>query len=146
VAALLGLGAILFLVTRADQLGGDNPVEITGDATLFRIGDSAEISQTIAESGPLLFPDTTGAGRDVYLQHVGDDPQEGWAALVARPPGNTTDCPAQWEANQQAFVDVCNGTEYPADGEGLTSYPVRIDADGAVVVDLNPLNATPGSP
>jgi hypothetical protein len=31
----------------------------------------------------------------------------------------------------------CDGREFPPDGEGLPSYPVTVDADGKLDVDLN---------
>ena len=44
----------------------------------------------------------------------------------------------EWQRDEGEFVDPCDGTVVPADGEGLLSYPVEVTEDGGVIVDLNP--------
>jgi hypothetical protein len=61
------------------------------------------------------------------------------------------DCTIQWDGGDGAFrlLDAshevrgpCDGREFPADGEGLPTYPVTIDSDGKLDVDLNAADRT----
>jgi hypothetical protein len=55
----------------------------------FADQDADDAAETVAEDGPILYADTAGGDRDIYVQHLGDDPEEGWIAFAARPPGST---------------------------------------------------------
>ena len=137
IAAILGLLAVVFLITRFDQLGGSGGGgTIDLGRAIFPVGDAADVAEAIAADGPLLLPDTTGNDRDVWLQHVDDDPTTGWRAFAARSgPGCTVD----WVADEEIFVD-CDDTSYPADGAGLVQYGASVDPDGRLTINLNPLD------
>jgi hypothetical protein len=139
---VLALG-IAFLVARAASQG-DVDVRLGSDT--FSQQDAEEIAEEIAERGPILYADTAGGDRDIYLQHVGDDPESGWIAIAARPPGVSRACSIRWDPDEDVFrlldsdgqvTDECDGREFPADGEGLPMYPVTVDSDGNLDVDLN---------
>jgi hypothetical protein len=133
VVALLILGMVLWLSSRDDirvRLGDDR----------FQDYDADSGAAEIAERGPILFPDPANRGRDIYLQHLGTDPEQGWLAFDARPLGEGRDCFLQWEPTSRTFVDngECSRTySFPEDGEGLPQYPATVNDDGKVVVDLN---------
>ncbi len=140
-ALLVGLGAlatlatIIFLVSRLGTLGGGSaPVEAGSSA--FNLGDATELAATIEGDGPLLLPDASGGERDVWLQHLGGEPDQGWRAFAVRPEGSPRDCFANWDAERSEFVDTCNQTAYPANGEGLKQYPVLITTEGTVELNL----------
>lgn len=101
----------------------------------FRAGRAEAQAASIERQGPLLFSDVSGGDRDIVVQHLGDDPEEGWLAFDARPPGASRECFARWDPDGKRFVDTCDGTVYPADGQGLTRYPVTVE-DGELIVDL----------
>lgn len=124
---------VLFAVVVALARGGRVEVRLGDDE--FRAGDAGSQAESVARAGPLLFPDVAGGDRDIVLQHLGADPEEGWLAFDARPPGASRDCFARWDTGEGHFVDTCDGAVYPADGEGLTRYDVRVE-DGEVIVDL----------
>lgn len=128
-----GLGLVLFVVNLASRGGDDVRISIGDDR--FRAGSAEARAETIAETGPVLFGDVAGGSRDIILQHIGDDPESGWVAIAATAPGKPRDCTLDWQAETGDFAD-CDGDRYPADGEGLTTYPVTID-DGDLVVDVN---------
>lgn len=128
VVGICVVGAVLILVDSADD------VALLGDAT-FQDLDAESTAGTIDQIGPLLFSDVAGGTDDIIVQHLGDDPEEGWLVFAARPDGASRDCFAEWQADDEVFVDTCDGTEYPADGEGLRQYQVEVE-DGTVVVDL----------
>jgi hypothetical protein len=139
VAMALGALAIVFLVTRFDRLGGGGAAEVEVGDPVFVVGSAEDLAPVVAESGPFLFPGPTGAGRDLWVQHLGDDPGEGWSAFSVRADGASLDCVAEWQAASRTFVDSCDGEVFPEDGEGLQPYGASVDAGGDLVIDLSPL-------
>ncbi len=108
-----------------------------GDQT-FQGGRAEELAEEIAEGGPIIYGDVSGSKeRDLILQHLGDDPQEGWYAFRAQPPDKDRECTWQWQEDEEIFRAACDADlTAPADGEGLESYPVKV-VDGKLDVDLN---------
>ena len=143
IGALCGLVAVVFLVTRLDRLGGDDATVEAGDPT-FAVGDARQFAEVIADEGPLFLPDAARGDRDLYLQHLGDDPTSGWLAFSVRPPGADRGCFVEWRAADQRFVDSCDGTTYPPTGDGLPRYGVSVDADGALSIHLDQLDDDTG--
>lgn len=137
--ALLGLLAVAFLITRFDRLNASDSAEIELGDPLFQLGDATEFAPLIAEQGPLFLPDAARGDRDLYLQHLGPGDSEGWLAFSARLPDTPRDCFVEWQADDRTFVDNCDGTVYPDNGEGLTRYAVSVSPEGALTINLNPL-------
>lgn len=136
VVGVVGVAAGVALVWGMSRLAstGDVTVQL-GDDT-FEAGDPTEMSRVIAADGPILYADAAGGRRDIWLQHTGDSPTEGWYAFDARRPGSGRDCTLQWRPAAAVFTDPCDGTVIEAHGEGLPTYEVRIE-DGELIVDLN---------
>jgi hypothetical protein len=118
-----------------------------GDTTFGKL-DAESTAEQIAEDGPLLLPDVASGDRDVVLQHLGDDPDEGWIALTARPPGVPRNCTIQWQKDDSVFrlldehgeeTDDCDGREYPANGGDLETFPVKV-VDGELDIDITAAN------
>jgi len=126
-AGVAGGVAIFFLVV---SIAGDTDTNL-GDDT-FEVGDADRLAEAIERDGePLAFPDLLRRDRPIFVQHLGDDPQEGWSAFAAAVDG----CPLQWDPGREVFEDTCTGDVYPRDGAGLPHYPVTV-SDGDVIVDL----------
>lgn len=142
IAALLGLLAVAFLVTRFDNLGGGGQTQVELGGQELPVGPATEVAPAVAESGPLLFPGPEGAGRDIWLQHLGPGDNDGWVAFSVRGTGADLDCVTEWQPDDNTFVDSCDDTVYPADGEGLIQYPVAVDGDGNLTLSLIPLPAS----
>lgn len=111
-----------------------------GDQT-FQGGSAERLAAEIEDRGPIFYGDIGDSGsgdkRDIILQHIGDDPDEGWYAFRAQPPGEDRDCTWVWQPDDEEFVAACDESlTAPADGEGLESYPVTVD-DGKLDIDLN---------
>jgi hypothetical protein len=132
-------------------LANRGTVDVRLGSDTFAEHDAEDAARDIAENGPILLPDLAGGDRDIYVQHFGDDPDEGWIAFAARPPGVSRECTLQWQPRGEVFrlldsdgevAGECDGREYPADGEGLPQYPVTVDADGNLDVDLNAADRT----
>lgn len=132
-AGVVGLVAAVLLVLWITDQARQGEISLRiGDDT-FRPGPAETLAELVEEEGPLLIPDVAGGDRDLILQHLGDDPLSGWYAFAARPPQARRDCVAEWQPDEEVFVDSCDGTTYPADGSGLPSFAVRID-DGELEV------------
>ena len=126
-----------FLFTRATDLASSGQVDVNLGSSVFQAGNIDRLSDDIDKAGPLFLPDLVGRDRDIYLHHVGDDPEEGWTAFAARPLDSPRECFVEWEPDDRTFVDNCDQTTYPETGDALPSYPVLIDADGNLSVDIN---------
>jgi hypothetical protein len=122
---------------------GDVDVRL-GDET-YQVPDAEARATEIADTGPFLLSDLAGGNRDIVLQHLGTDPEEGWIAMAARPAGVPRECTIQWQPDEAEFrllgpdeepTDDCDGRVYPADGGDLPRYPVQV-VDGNLDIDLN---------
>lgn len=134
--AVLGVLAVVFLVTRVDRLTDADEVEVEVGDTRFTVGPAASFADLVEEQGPLLLPDAARGQRDLWLHHRGDSDREGWVAFAVRPPGAPRDCFVDWDGDDRAFVDNCAGTIYPESGEGLDQYHVSVSTEGDLVIDL----------
>ena len=124
VAVVVGLGAGFLMLRLADSGGVDVRL---GDAE-FSAGTAASRSRDIAEGGPLLFPDPRGSDRNIFIQHLGEDPNRGWLVFETRWPGSPSSCGLTWEAVTRQFV--------PPDSLECEGLP-RAEADGTAVVLAN---------
>jgi hypothetical protein len=145
VVVAIGVAAALAVLANRGK------VDVRLGSDTFAEHDAEDAARDIAENGPILYPDTAGGDRDIYLQHFGGDAGEGWIAFAARPPGVSRECTLQWSGADEVFrlldssgqvSGECDGREFPADGEGLPTYPVTVDADGNIDVDLNAADRT----
>ncbi len=102
----------------------------------FDAGAATDRAAEIAERGPFLLPDVAGHDRDVFIQHVGTNPRDGWLAFAARQTGASRDCTLEWHTEQDEFVDPCDGATVDANGDGLTQYSVEVSDTGEVIVDF----------
>ena len=130
--------ALIWAVVR---FASENPGEAGLGDTVFDVGQAERLSRTIAADGPFLVQDplSAGRGRNVYVQHLGDDPEQGWLAVEARLPDDP-ECAVTWDRDARAFVD-CRGGDHPAHGAGLTVYPAEVAA-GRVSIDLRTRTTT----
>lgn len=148
-AAVLGLALAAGITWLVIAYASSHPDEVRIGDRLFEVGQARRLSEPIGREGPLLFKDPLNRGRELYLQHVGGDVQEGWLAFEAYAPGSPREprCQLRWLQPSRRFVDECSGGTYPADGSGLWSYPATVDDRGMVVVDLRaPAGPSAGTP
>lgn len=103
----------------------------------FRALDAANMAAAIEEDGPILWPDVASGSRDIWLQHLGADIDDGWSAFEARQPGSPRECNVVWEAASSTFADPCDDTvSFPADGAGLPQIAVFLDG-AQLIIDIN---------
>ncbi len=132
VVAGLGMGWLVL------QLASSGQADVRVGDDEFNAGYTEGLAREIADGDgqPLVFNDPSGGSRDIYVQHLGDSQNQGWSAFEVRVPG-TDDCLAVWDADTGRFRSSCDdAVTFPADGEGLTQYPVEVTADERLVVDL----------
>ncbi len=129
VAVVVGLGAGFLMLQLADSGGVDVRL---GDAE-FSAGAAQQLSEDIAERGPILYPDPRGSSRHIYIQHQGEDFTRGWLAFEPHWPGTPRECILAWEAVSGQFV--------PPDNLPCESLP-RAEADGTAVVDSAGMEST----
>jgi hypothetical protein len=134
IGAILVLGLFVFAAGRATESGN---FEVKLGSDTFDAGNNQLRADTIGRDGPLLFSDVAGGQRDIFLQHEGGDPNQGWLAFDVRKPGERRECQLVWEKTEQRFRDSCDGTFVAANGEGLPHYPVEVNDKGNVIVNLN---------
>ena len=136
IAVALGIGALVGMALLTSS--GSTEVRLGDDE--FEVGEAATLAARIESDGaPLLFQDLlVGGSRDIYVNHVGDDPEIGWVAFDARVPGSERQCTLEWDGGRDLFVDPCTDDTFPADGGDLPHYPIRVTDDGLVIVDLTP--------
>jgi hypothetical protein len=118
-------------------------VEIRLGDERFNAGRTDRQAQEIADGGglPILYPDLVGQDRPIFIQHLGDDPDEGWVAFGAFDPDDPS-CLILLDRDAGILVNECDGSvTYPLSGEGLRQYPVSIE-DGEIIVDVNELTTS----
>ena len=77
--ALALAGILVFVVVR---FASKNPEQVNLGPSVFRFR-ATRLAQEIDERGPFLLKDPLNRGREVYVQHIGDDPRLGWVAVRA---------------------------------------------------------------
>ncbi len=140
---MIGIALVLALFVFAiPKLTESGTIEVKLGADTFPLGNARVKAPLIAESGPFLFSDVANGQRDIYVQHVGEDPVKGWSAFDAHRPGQSRDCTLTWNNTTKVFTDPCDQSTVPADGAGLPRYPVTVNADDQLSVDLNAASRT----
>lgn len=108
---LVFFGALFGVTWLLAELATDRAGETrTAQFGTFVVGNVEDIAESIAESGPVLYPDlrdTTGE-RSIIIEHFGDDPAKGWQVYYAYPADRTAECLVTQIATTHQFQD-CEG-------------------------------------
>lgn len=139
----IGVAVALLLAFLVAQAASRGDVEIRLGDDRFEVGSADTFAERIAEDGglPLLFQDLVQGDRNLFVSHVGDDPDEGWVAFGAFDPDDPS-CAIEIDRDAGTLVSACGETTtFTLDGEGLRHYPVSVE-DGKVFVDLNETSTT----
>jgi hypothetical protein len=138
--AIVLIGVVAGFVAMAASRGD---VEIRLGDERFNAGQTDRLAEEIADGGglPFLYQDLVGNDRHLFVQHVGDDEDEGWIAFGAFDPDDPS-CAVLIDRDEKVLVNGCDETvTYPLDGEGLKQYPVSVE-DGRIYVDVNELTTS----
>jgi hypothetical protein len=136
---LVGLLSVLtavLLIVFVLRLARSPGAKVNLGSQEFEVGPSKPLAAAIQKNGPLLFQALRGSELDIFVQHLGSDPNHRWYAFEAHAPDQPRRCVLTWQPNSSHFADPCTGTRYPADGDGLNHYSVRLDSKGKVIVNL----------
>ncbi|MGV3758183.1 MAG: hypothetical protein ACO1PW_01405 [Actinomycetota bacterium] len=139
VGVVVALGIAFFVAQAASR--GDVEIRLGDDR--FDAGQVESIAEAIDDEGglPVLVPDLVGGQRNLYVQHLSDDEDEGWVAFGAFDPDDPS-CAVQTDREAKVLVNECDeSVTYPLDGSGLRYYPTTVE-DGRIYVDLNELSTT----
>ena len=104
--------AALFGVTWLMATYVTNKTEVTtatGNRT-FVVGQVADIAESIAENGPVLYPDLRDplGKRSIVIEHNGTDVTKGWQVYYAYPADRTDACLVTQIQKTHSFTD-CEG-------------------------------------
>lgn len=113
--------------------------------SVFTIGRVESLSETVAEDGPLLFPElgTAIGTRSIVVDHEGDVAADGWRVYWAYPADRDATCVVEQVVGTSDFVD-CDGrtidvTELSPPDEGV--YPAVQDRT-TLLIDLRGATAS----
>src|SRR5688572_18996129 len=138
--AIVLIGVVAAFVALAASRGD---VEINLGDERFNAGQTDRLAEEIEDGGglPFLYQDLVGNDRHLFVQHVGDDPDDGWVAFGAFDPDDPS-CAVLIDREDMVLVNGCDESiTYPLDGEGLRQYPVSVE-DGRIYVDVNELTTS----
>jgi hypothetical protein len=109
----------------------------------FTIGDVEALSTSIAEDGPLLFPElgTSIGTRSIVVDHTGDVAADGWRVYWAYPADRPATCVVEQIVGTRTFRD-CDGRVIDVEDLAPPDRGVfpRVDDRTTLVIDLR--NAT----
>lgn len=108
---LLFFGALFGVTWLLAELATERAGESrTAQFGTFVVGNVEDIAESIAESGPMLYPDLRDATgeRSIIIEHFGDDPAKGWQVYYAYPADRTAECLVTQVASTHQFQD-CEG-------------------------------------
>lgn len=109
-AVILALiGVFTWAMAAYISRGGGQGSERLAPST-FTVGNVEGLSDTVAEQGPLFFPElgTSIGARSIVIDHTGDDPADGWRVYWAYPADRDPTCVVEQVRGTSDFVD-CDG-------------------------------------
>ena len=99
-----------------------------GDRT-FVVGPVVDIAKSIAENGPVLYPDLRDSNgtRSIVIEHFGDEPAKGWQVYYAYPADRDSTCLVKQIERTHTFTDC--------EGRTLKSEQLQPPADVRPIVE-----------
>lgn len=135
--AIVGVVVALGVAFGVANLASSGDVEVNLGDDRFNAGSVENRAESVADGGPVLFPDPANFRRSIYIDHAGDDPERGWTAFGAFVP-DRPECSVTFEPDAGEFIAdaPCEpATTFPRSGAGLRQYPTEV-IDGRLYVDL----------
>ena len=82
----------------------------------FVVGQVSDIAESIAENGPILYPDLRDVNgkRSIVIEHNGNDPLKGWQVYYAYPADKSAECLVAQIKKSHTFTD-CDGRTLQVD-------------------------------
>jgi len=103
------IGAVTWGIAAFISGGGSTATDRLAPST-FEIGNVVRLAETVAEDGPLLFPElgTAIGTRSIVVDHTGNSPDDGWRVYWAYPADRDPTCIVEQVRGSSDFVD-CDG-------------------------------------
>ncbi len=128
--------------------GGGEGSERLAPST-FTVGDVEGLAETVAEHGPLFFPElgTSIGTRSIVIDHSGDSPADNWRVFWAYPADRDPTCVVAQVPDTATFTD-CDGrtidvSQLAAPDEGV--FPIVQDRQ-TLVIDLRGVTVSDSTP
>lgn len=137
VGVVVALGVAFGVAFGVANLASSGDVEVNLGDDRFNAGNVENRAESVAEGGPVLFPDPANFRRSIYIDHGGDDPDRGWTAFGAFVP-DRPECSVTFDPEVDEFManPPCEpATTFPRSGAGLRQFPTEV-IDGRLYVDL----------
>jgi hypothetical protein len=111
IAVLAAIFAATLGIAAWNSRGGGEPTTRLAPREL-PVGNVESVAETIAETGPILFPglNTTTGRRTLVLDHDGEDSTRGWRVYLAYPADADASCAVTQIRGTNRFTD-CHGDE-----------------------------------
>ena len=114
----------------------------------FVVGPVVDIAKSIAENGPVLYPDLRDSNgtRSIVIEHFGDEPAKGWQVYFAYPADKDPTCLVKQIKQTHTFVD-CDGRTLRSDQLQPPADVRPIVENGTtLLIDLRGSSTTSSSP
>lgn len=137
----IALIAVIAVFVALAASRGDVEINLGDDR--FNAGNTESIANRIADDDglPALYADLVNRDRPIFVQHLGDDPDEGWVSFGAFLPDDPG-CLVEIDREEKILRNACDPQQtFPLSGDGLRFYPTVVE-DGDVIVDINELTTT----
>lgn len=118
-----------------------------GDRT-FVVGRVVDIAESIAENGPVLYPDLRDSDgtRSIVIEHTGDDPAKGWQVYYAYPADRDSTCLVQQVERTHIFTD-CDGRRLNVDElQRPTDVRPIVENGTTLLIDMRGVSSTSTTP
>ena len=95
----------------------------------FVVGPVAEIAKSVAENGPVLYPDLRDSSgtRSIVIDHTGNDVARGWQVYYAFPADKDAACLVTQVEQSRTFADC--------EGRSLTVEQLKLPDDVRPIVE-----------
>lgn len=133
--------ALLFGVTWLMATFATNRHErqvVQGNRT-FVVGRVADVAKSIAESGPILYPDLRDINgkRSIVIEHNGADATKGWQVYYAYPADRNANCLVSQIKKTHTFTD-CDGRILQVDQlQRPSDITPIVEAQTTLLIDLH---------
>jgi hypothetical protein len=148
IAVLTLIGLFTWAMAAYISGGGGEGSERLAPST-FTVGNVEGLSETVAEHGPLFFPElgTAVGTRSIVIDHSGDVPADNWRVFWAYPADRDPTCVVEQIPDTATFVD-CDGrtidvSQLAPPDEGV--FPVVQDRE-TLVIDLRGVTLDDSTP
>ncbi len=138
------IGAFTWAIAAYISSGGTGTTDRLAPS-VFTIGSVESLSESVAEDGPLLFPElgTAIGTRSIVVDHEGDVAADGWRVYWAYPADRDAACVVEQVVGTSDFVD-CDGrtidvTELAPPDDGV--FPAVQDRT-TLLIDLRGATST----